>query len=117
MIAAAGGASAHVHINPGYDVTVNDPALTEWSVPTLGRIAGEARVGVVSKACGSEDFSVYQRQVPGFFYFMGCTPPDRDAGTAPSNHSPRFSVDESCLKLGVKTLGALALDWLAANPR
>jgi amidohydrolase len=115
MIAAAGGATAHVHINPGYDVTVNDPALTEWSVPTLGRIAGEARVGVTSKACGSEDFSVYQKHVPGFFYFMGCTPPDRDLATTPSNHSPRFYVDETCLKLGVKTLGALALDWLAAN--
>jgi amidohydrolase len=46
---------------------------------------------------------------------MGCTPPDRDLATTPSNHSPRFSVDESCLKLGVMTLGALALDWLAAN--
>ncbi len=117
MIAAAGGASAHVHIKTGYDVTVNDPALTEWSVPTLGRIAGEDRVGVTSKACGSEDFSVYQKQVPGFFYFMGCTPPDRNLATTPSNHSPRFYVDESCLKLGVKTLGGLALDWLAANPR
>jgi len=38
-------------------------------------------------------------------------------GDHASNHSPRFYVDESCLKLGVKTLGGLALDWLAANPR
>ena len=53
--------------------------------------------------------------MPGFFYFMGCTPADRDAATAAPNHSPRFYVDEECLKLGVRTLGALALDWLAAN--
>jgi amidohydrolase len=117
MIAAAGGASAKVHIHRWYDVTVNHPGLTEWSLPTLGRMAGESQVKVVDKVCGAEDFSFYQKQVPGFFYFMGCTPLDRDASTAAPNHSPRFYVDEDCLKLGVKTLGALALDWLRANPR
>ncbi len=115
MIAAAGGAKASVHIHRWYDVTVNDPALTEWSAPTLARIAGEANVGVIDKICGAEDFSFYQKQVPGFFYFMGCTPPDRDAASAAPNHSPRFHVDEDCLPLGVRSLAALALDWLAAN--
>ena len=115
MIAAAGGAKATVHIHRWYDVTVNDAALTEWSVPTLQRMAGEPNVGVIDKVCGAEDFSFYQKKVPGFFYFMGCTPPDRDVAHAAPNHSPRFYVDEECLKLGVRTLGALALDWLAAN--
>jgi len=105
MIASAGGAKATVH----------DAALTEWSVPTLQRMAGESNVGVIDKVCGAEDFSFYQKKVPGFFYFMGCTPPDRDVAAAAPNHSPRFYVDEKCLKLGVRTLGALALDWLAAN--
>ena len=116
MIAASGGAKANVHIHRGYDVTVNDPALTEWSVPTLQRIAGEGEVRLVDKVCGAEDFSFYQKVIPGFFYFVGCTPPDRDARTAAPNHSPRFYVDEDCLKLGVKTLSALALDWLAGRP-
>jgi amidohydrolase len=117
MIAASGGAKATVHIHRWYDVTVNHPALTEWSAPTLARIAGEANVGVIDKICGAEDFSFFQKEVPGFFYFMGCTPPDRDAGTAAPNHSPRFYVDEDCLPLGVRTLCALALDWLSAQPR
>jgi amidohydrolase len=115
LIAEAGGAKANVHIHRWYDVTVNHPGLTEWSIPTLARIAGEENVSVIDKVCGSEDFSFYQKEVPGFFYFMGCTPPERDAGTAAPNHSPRFYVDEKCLKLGVKTLAALALDWLAAQ--
>ncbi len=117
MIAQAGGAKAQVFIDRGYDVTVNHPGLTDWSVPVLGRIAGDANVSVVDKICGSEDFSCYQKEVPGFFYFVGCTPPDRDAATAAPNHSPRFFVDEDCLKLGVRTLSALALDWLAANAK
>jgi amidohydrolase len=115
MIAASGGATAKVHIHRWYDVTVNHPGLTAWSLPTLSRIAGEANVREVDKICGSEDFSFYQKEVPGLFYFMGCTPRSRDASTAAPNHSPRFYVDEECLPLGVKTLSALALDWLSAN--
>jgi amidohydrolase len=117
MIAAAGGATARVHIHRWYDVTVNDPQLTAWAVPTLARLAGDSRVNVVDKVCGSEDFSFYQKAVPGFFYFMGCTPPEKDARTAAPNHSPRFCVDENCFPLGVKTLAALALDWLSANAK
>jgi amidohydrolase len=117
MIAASGGAKATVHIHRWYDVTVNHPALTEWAAPTLARIAGEKNVGVIDKICGAEDFSFYQKEVPGFFYFMGCTPPDRDAGTAAPNHSPRFYVDEGCLPLGVRTLCGLALDWLSGEAR
>jgi len=115
LIAEAGGATAKVHIHRWYDVTVNHPGLTEWSVPTLQRVAGTENVKVVDKVCGAEDFSFFQKAIPGFFYFMGCTPPEKDARTAAPNHSPRFYVDEKCLKLGVKTLATLALDWLATH--
>jgi amidohydrolase len=115
MIAEAGGAKAHVHIHRWYDVTVNDPALTEWSVPSLARVAGTDNVAVIDKVCGAEDFSFYQKHVPGFFFFVGCTPPERDATTAAPNHSPRFYLDENCLKLGVRALASLAVEWLAAN--
>ena len=115
MIAAAGGAKATLRIERGYDVVVNDPALTEWAVATLARIAGEDNVGVVDKVCAAEDFSFYQKAVPGFFYRVGCTPPETQLRASAPNHSPRFYVDEKCLKLGVKTLAALAVDWLSAN--
>jgi len=104
-----------VQIKRGYDVTVNDPALTAWSIPTLVRIAGEGNVGVVDKVCGAEDFSFYQKAVPGLFLRVGCTPPDREILKSAPNHSPRFFVDEKCLALGVKALAALALGWLADN--
>ena len=35
--------------------------------------------------------------------------------TAAPNHSPRFYLDEDCLKLGVRSLSTLALDWLAGG--
>ena len=115
MIAAAGGAQAKVQITRGYDVVVNHPGLTDWSVPTLQRVGGEQNVGVMDKVCGSEDFSFYQKVVPGFFFRLGCIPVDMDLRQAVPNHSPRFYLDEGCLKLGVKALSSLAVDWLAAN--
>ncbi len=115
MIAASGGARAHVHIHKWYDVTVNHPELTAWSMPVLARIAGPQNVGEIDKICGAEDFSFFQQQIPGVFFWVGCTPPDRDPDTAAPNHSPRFYVDEKCLGIGLRTLGGLALEWLAAN--
>jgi amidohydrolase len=113
MIAAAGGAQAKVMIKRGYDVTVNDPALMEWSLPTIRRIAGDGNVGVVDKVCGAEDFAFYQKVVPGVFLRLGCRPAGVALKDSAPNHSPRFFVDERCLTLGVRTLSALALDWLA----
>ena len=115
MIAAAGGAKASVDIRRGYDVVVNDPALTAWSIPTLERVAGAGNVRVIDKVCGAEDFAFYQKAVPGVFLRLGCTPPDRDPGTVAPNHSPRLFVDENAFPLGVRALATLAVDWLAAN--
>lgn len=115
LIAESGGAKAKVHIESGYPVTVNDARLTEWSVPVLKRAAGEKNVGICPKTCGAEDFAFYQKEVPGFFFFIGCTPHDQECKYAPSNHSPRFYVDETGLKVGVKALTTLALAWLAGS--
>jgi amidohydrolase len=115
MIAAAGGAQAKVQIQRGYDVTVNHTALTEWAIPSMKRIAGDANVNVVDKVCGAEDFSFFQKAVPGLFYRLGCTPPSKAIRDSAPGHSPRFYLDEDCLKLGVKLQCSLALDWLAAN--
>ena len=112
MIAASGGAKARVQIKRGYDVVVNDPALTAFAVPVLEGVAGAANVCIVDKLCAAEDFSFFQKVVPGFFFRVGCTPPGRDIRASAPNHSPRFFVDEGCLKLGVKSLCALALAWL-----
>ena len=115
MIAASGGAKAQVWIKRGYDVVVNDPKLTEWMVPALGRIIGPENVGVVDKVCGAEDFSCYQKVVPGVFLRVGCTAPDKDLRTVAPGHSPRLFVDENCFKVGMKALAGLAAGWLAAH--
>ena len=94
---------------------MNDAELTEAMVPTLERVAGAAQVLVVPKITGSEDFSFYQQVVPGFFYFVGVTPPAQDPKTAPSNHSPLFFIDEAALEVALRSLTQVAVDWLEAQ--
>jgi amidohydrolase len=110
--AAASGASAKVEFGFGYPVTLNDPALTERMVPTLKRVAGDANVTVGPLTGTAEDFSFYQREVPGLFFFLGVTPASQDPNTAALNHSPLFFADESALPVGVQALTHLAIDYL-----
>lgn len=110
-IAAAHGTHADVHIESGYPVTVNDPALVERMRPTLER-AAPGVVKSVRKITGAEDFAFYAQKVPGMFVFLGVTPP-ADVDKADSNHSPRFYIDESALPTGARVLAHLAADFLA----
>ena len=114
-IAAAAGATAEVTINRGYPVTSNDPALTARMLPTLERVA-PGKVVESELITGAEDFTYYQRRVPGLFFFLGITPP-ADAGRAPQNHSPRFKVDEKALLTGVRALAHLTADYLSSGAR
>ena len=116
LIAQSAGATAQVHFDNAYPVTVNDIPLTERMVPTLERVAGKEKVFVGQKITGYEDFSYYQQKIPGFFYFVGITPRGVDRKESAPNHSPRFFVDESALLLGVRSLAHLALDYMA-SPR
>ena len=86
-------------------------------LPTLRRVAGE-RLELIPKVTGAEDFSFFQRIIPGLFVFIGVTAAGIDPRAAPPNHSPRFHVDEAGLLLGIRTLAHLAWDFLeSAGPR
>src|SRR6185295_7364796 len=111
-IARSGGAKADVEIATGYPITYNDPALTAATAPTLQRVAGKENVRVVNAVLGAEDFSFYQQNVPGLFYWLGTRPKDQTPEQAASNHSPLFYVDESGLLLGVRAMARVAADYL-----
>ena len=109
--AAAAGGSATVTWGLGYPVTQNDPELTRQMLPSLRRAAGDDQVIEAPMTGTAEDFSYFQQQVPGLFFFLGVTPPGREA-TAAQNHSPLFFADESALPVGVRALTALTIDYL-----
>jgi len=116
QIAASSGAKAKVRFGPvAYPVTTNPAALTEASLPAL-KLAMGGKAMVIPKVSGSEDFSEFQKVVPGFFYFLGAPPAGQDFAKAPSNHSPLFDIDEKQLPTGARSLAALAVDYLQRNP-
>ncbi|MGQ0735069.1 MAG: amidohydrolase [Acidobacteriota bacterium] len=115
--AEAAGGTAAISYGIGYPVTINHPDLTERMAPTLRRVAGVENVRIGPLTGTAEDFSFFQQRVPGMFFFLGVTPPDRDPKTAPQNHSPLFFADESALPVGVRALSNLALDYLYANAK
>jgi amidohydrolase len=117
LVAKSAGAEAKVSIGRGYPVTYNDPPLTEWSNVTLRRIAGAESVHVAPQVTGAEDFSLFTRAAPGVFFFLGVTPADKDPAQMAPNHSPRFFLDEAGLKLGVRALAHLAVDYLEGRGR
>jgi amidohydrolase len=111
-IAISQGATAEVRIEEGYPVTVNEQRLTERMLPTLQRVAGAANTIRIPLTTGAEDFSYYAQEVPGLFVFVGVTDPAIDPRTAPTNHSPKFLVDEAGLPLALDVLVSLAVDYL-----
>ncbi len=114
-IAQAYRAEATVTIQDGADITFNNEALTEKMIPTLERVAGKENVYEINAITGAEDFSYFQNQVPGLFFFLGGTPLDMKESEAPSHHTPSFIVDDSSMKLGVKALSNLAVDFLKSK--
>ncbi len=109
--AKASGATAELVIHSGYPVTINNPELVEQMLPSLRKVFGEKKVIDMGMITGAEDFSYFAQEVPGFFFFMGVTPPEVNAKTAPTNHSPLFYVDESNLINGVKAFVQLVNDY------
>ncbi|MFT4993060.1 MAG: amidohydrolase [Paraglaciecola sp.] len=95
-----------------YPITYNDPQLMEKMLPTLMRTAGEDHVALVKPVTGAEDFSFFQEKVPGVYLFVGGKPLDVAQADAPAHHTPGFVVDDAGMKLGVKLLTNLTLDYM-----
>lgn len=92
---------------PGYLPIVNDQTATE-----LARRAAQATVGkagvlpLPNPSMGGEDFSYYQKLVPGCFVRFGA----KKKGLETPLHSPRFDFAEEVLPLGAEFLARAA--WL-----
>ncbi len=112
--AAAHGATATTDIyeKDGNPPTVNDPALTARMLPSLWAVVGADNVYEPPLQMGSEDFSLFALEVPSMFFFVGSTAKGIDPATAPSNHSPKFLLDESSLDIGFRSLLQVTLDYL-----
>lgn len=110
--AHGGSAVTEIYEHDGNPATVNAPALTARMLPSLQAVVGSDNVFEPPLQMGSEDFSLYAQQVPSLFFFVGATGAGIDPATAPSNHSPKFLLDEKALDVGLRAMLQLSWDYL-----
>lgn len=109
-IAKAYGGDATIEITTSTEITYNEPDLVKRMLPSLEKVAGKANVVEQKAITGAEDFSYFQKEVPGFFFFLGGMTPG-NTNAAP-HHTPDFVLDDSGLLLGVKAMTQVCLDYL-----
>jgi hippurate hydrolase len=107
-IAAAHGLTVEARYEQDYPALVNNPEQYEFVARTVRDVFGPERfTELPNPLTGSEDFSRVLQAVPGAFVFLGaCTA--EDPATAPTNHSPLASFDDSVLADGAALLAELA---------
>lgn len=112
-VAESMGATAEIEIQKMTPVTYNDPTLTEKMVASLQKAAGESNVVRIPSVTGAEDFAFYQQKVPGFFFFVGACPPDKDPlKDAVGHHTPDFMIDERGMLVGLKAMLNVTVDYM-----
>jgi amidohydrolase len=109
---AAFRARCEVQVTPFLPYVVNDPALTERFIASVGASLGRDRVQRLSiPRLVGESFFAYSERVPSVFAFLGTGNPAKPGTIWPSHH-PRFDIDEDALAAGVLALAGATLDLL-----
>ena len=106
--AAAFGARAEIDLAIGYPPVVNHPALTDQCRRQAEELLGADRVVDLPLRMTGEDFSFYQKQVPGCFYRLGTGGERR--GCRAGLHTAEFDIDEAALQTGTAMMA-----WLAST--
>ena len=82
------GCTVNIHINSGYPAVMNPTALYD----RVRNAVDFARLP--EPAMTAEDFAVYQRSLPGLFFFLG-------TGDSPALHTSNFDFDETIMEKGM----------------
>ena len=100
-------------IQPSYPVTTNPADLVNATLPSIQRIVGDKGVVETAPQMGGEDFSLFQKEIPGAMFWLGVRNESR--GIVSGLHTTDFDIDESALAVGVKTAAAILMDYLSKN--
>lgn len=91
-IAAAMGAVANVHYQPGYPVTMNDEAATVWAADVARQISGDVDMDMLPMM-GGEDFSYMLNERPGAYIWVG-------NGDTAMVHHPAYNFNDDAIPAG-----------------
>ena len=62
----------------------------------------------------AEDFSYFQQQIPGVYFFLGVA--NEAEGWTDYVHTPTFRPDEADIVVGVKAAASLLADFTSKDP-
>jgi len=95
----------------GQPELINHEEMVDIIVEEAENIIGKEHcVDLVDPVMGGEDFSEYLKIIPGAFFRLGTC--DEEKQTCVSQHNSRFDVDDDALAVGMKIMGASALQFL-----
>jgi amidohydrolase len=107
---AHGTTAALAFVGEGNPPTMNDPAHTRASLPSLARVYGADHVLEVKPQMPAEDYAWLAETVPGLYVKMGVR--NRERGITAMIHTEEFDLDEGVLPLGVRAMSTLVWDYL-----
>ncbi len=113
-VTRAHGATYSLEYLRQYPATINDAALTAATLPSLERAVGAKNVQQVEPEPGSEDFSFFANEVPGFFYFLGT---QKEGTLSGDHHTPTFLADDGAIPVGIRAMSFVLLDYLEREAR
>ena len=93
------GCTVTIHFSSGYPAVMNPEDLYR----SVKRCASFTELETPFMT--AEDFSWYQRYIPGMFFFLG-------TGSSPALHNDRFDFDETVLERGADFFEKLAEAWI-----
>ena len=93
------GCKVTIHMSGGYPAVMNDEEIYDRAAKTVNFTA------LAEPSMTSEDFSFYQKRMPGVFFFLGL-------GDTPALHADTFDFDETILLKGADFFEKLAENFV-----
>jgi amidohydrolase len=112
---SAMGATFDFNLKRGNIPMLNSPALNQAAIPVIEKALGPNTVIAQGPGLFGEDFSAFQRVIPGSMFFLGTANPAK--GITAGVHTAEFDIDEDALSIGVNTGSRILLDYLTRNAK
>ncbi len=100
------GARATFELTHGYPALFNDAKVAEQVKTAAEEFVGSENVVEADLWFAAEDFAYFLREMPGTFFVLGTG--NESAGITNGLHTPRFTIDESALRLAPGFMAYLA---------
>jgi amidohydrolase len=93
----------------------NDAGLVGGAGTVLRTVLGDSAVVMIDEPTPSfsEDFSHFQRQIPGAMVFLGVS--NAEKGIMGLPHHPMFAADEDAIGVGARAMAAVLIDYLESK--